>query len=210
MNPPDLSRLLSLREDNDLAAATMELHRERFEGLRNRHANGTAPRAVSAFQLFQTPAPLAARMVTLAGIQPGMHVLEPSSGLGRIVDPLLAAGALVTVCEVSPDLSAELYRKYEGEAVTLMQRDFLTVSPDACFDRVVMNPPFHLRADIRHTMHALQFLKPGGTLTGLCLDTRHRHEALRPLSSTWEEIPAGTFAAEGTKVAGILFTIAAP
>ena len=28
----------------------------------------------------------------------------------------------------------------------------------------LLNPPFHLRADIRHVLHAMQFLKPGGKL----------------------------------------------
>ena len=70
-----------------------------------------------------------------------------------------------------------------------------------------MNPPFHLRADIRHILHALKFLKPGGILAALCLDTPHREAALKPLSATWEKLPAGTFGKEGTHVATVLLTI---
>jgi predicted RNA methylase len=221
MNPPDLSRLHTLRDANDLHAATMELNRGRFEALRTRHEDGTAPRAVSAYQLFQTPPALAARMVELAEVKPGDVLLEPSAGLGRIIDPALAAGARVLAVEVSPDLSGELFRAYEGKDVRLLQRDFLTVRPayegnaalivkdlaEVRIDRVVMNPPFHMRADIAHVRHALRFLRPSGVLVGLCLSTRHRTEALQPLADLWEVIPAGTFKGEGTNVETVLFRI---
>jgi predicted RNA methylase len=207
MNPPDLSRLLSLRDENDLAAAHQATLAERFDRLRTRHEDGTAPRAVSAFQLFQTPADLAARMVELAAVSPGQRVLEPSAGLGRIIDPLLAAGASVVAVEEAPDCARELFTRYASDRVTLLQRDFLTVEPGELFDAVVMNPPFHMRADTRHTLHALQFLRPGGTLVGLCMATRHRLEALKPLSDYWEEIPAGAFRKEGTGIATYLFRI---
>jgi len=198
--------------------------RPRFEGLRTRHEDGTAPRAVSAFQLFQTPPALAARLVELAGIKPGDTVLEPSAGLGRLVDPILAAlkgSGKVLAVEVSPELSGELFAKYEDHPVQLFQRDFLTVSPpregncglilkdlpEVRISAVVMNPPFHMRADVRHVLHALQFLGTGGTLAGLCLAGPHREKALRPLADHWEAIPAGTFKAEGTSVETVLFRI---
>ena len=73
-----------------------------------------------------------------------------------------------------------------------------------------MNPPFHMRADIAHILHALQFLCPGGTLAALCLDTYHREHALKHLSTTWEKLPAGTFRAEGTNVATVLLSIKKP
>jgi 16S rRNA G1207 methylase RsmC len=165
-----------------------------------------APRIVTAYQLFQTPATLAARMAELAQITRTSRVLEPSAGLGRILRSIQDyQPATLTACENSPDCARELFAQFPD--VTLWQGDFLTREGKAEFDRVVMNPPFHLRDDIRHTRHALTHLAPGGRLVGLCLATHHRETALRPLAETWETIPAGTFKAEGTNVETFLFTI---
>lgn len=199
-------RLHALRLANDEKRANMDTMAPRFERLRDRHTNGTAPRAVSAYQLFQTPQTLAARMVELAEPSPGLTWLEPSAGLGRIVRPILATNpGSVTACEVDAELSGELFREFPG--VTLWQGDFLSREAPETFQRIVMNPPFHMRSDIRHVQHAFSMLATSGVLVGLCLATRHREEALRPLTDLWETIPAGTFRAEGTNVETILFRI---
>jgi hypothetical protein len=64
-----------------------------------------------------------------------------------------------------------------------------------------------MRADIKHILHAVKFLRPNGRLAGLCMAGEHRERELRPLCSSWERVPAGTFRAEGTDVETILFTI---
>lgn len=195
--------------ENDAAGYAMDEMRPRFERLADRHTNGTAPMAVSAFQLFQTPAPLASRMTALLGLKGGERILEPSAGLGRILDALEPfQPSEVVAVESAKDCAAELFRQ-DRERVTIKQRDFLTCSTEdlGTFDAVAMNPPFHMRADIRHILHAVSFLRTGGTLAALCLDTHHRHTALRHLASSWEEIPAGTFQGEGTNVATVLLTI---
>lgn len=209
MNGPAFNRLHVLRMENDAAKYAMDEMRPRFDRMRDRHENGTAPRAVSTFQLFQTPADLALRLVKAAGIAPRMRVLEPSAGLGRLLDAL-PSGCEVVAVELAPECAAELFRQ-NRDGVKLVQRDFLCCRPGELgrFDAVVMNPPFHMRADIRHIQHALTFLKPRGTLTALCLDTRHREEALRPLARTWERVEAGTFGKEGTRVATVLATFSA-
>ena len=144
-----------------------------------------------------------------AGIKPGWRVLEPSAGLGRILDALkpCQCGEIVAV-EMAANIAGELFNQDRAD-VRIVQRDFLTVQPDVgnLFDAVVMNPPFHLRADIAHILHAVKFLKPGGTLAALCFDTPHRAAALKPLAATWEPIPAGTFGKEGTSVPTVLLTI---
>jgi hypothetical protein len=188
---------------NDAAGFAMDEMRPRFERIANRHENGTAPRAVSTYQLFQTPTALAARLVALIGTP--ARCLEPSAGLGRLLDHITSPCVAV---EIAPQLAAELFRQNRPN-VTLKQRDFLAIDPAELgqFEGVAMNPPFHMRADIRHVLHARQFLAPGGTLAALCLDTPHRETALRHLCSTWEKIEAGAFRAEGTGVACILLTI---
>ena len=207
MNPETFNRLHALRMENDAAGFAMDEQRARFDRLKHRHENGTAPRAVSAFQLFQTPPDLAARLAGKLPLFDGASVLEPSAGLGRILDAL-PKGCAVTAVEMAPNIAAELYRQ-DRPGVKLLQRDFLTVTPaeTGLFNAVAMNPPFHLRADIRHILHARQFLKPGGTLAALCFDTPHRAAALRGTAASWEPIPAGTFGKEGTSVPTVLLTI---
>ena len=75
------------------------------------------------------------------------------------------------------------------------------------FDRIVMNPPFTMRADIRHVIHAQKFLKFGGRLVGLCMAGKQREEKLRPLATVWEPIPAGMFREAGTNIETVMFTI---
>lgn len=198
-------RLHALRMANDEKRAVMDAMAPRFERLRDRHTNGTAPRTIAVYQLFQTPPALAARMVELAEPRPGLEWLEPSAGLGRLLRPILATDpASVTASEVNTDLAGELFREFPQ--VSLWQGDFLERKPAPVFDRVVMNPPFHLRSDLAHIRHALRFLRPCGVLVGLCLSGARRDE-LRPLADAWENIPAGTFRAEGTNVETILFRI---
>lgn len=202
-------RLHNLRMQNDDAGFAMEEQSDRFARIANRHTNGTAPRAVSAFQLFQTPPELAARLAALLDLSPAARVLEPSAGLGRLLDALrnLAPREVVAV-ETSPDCARELFTQNRA-GVTIKQRDFLATTPEELgfFDAVAMNPPFHMRADIRHILHARSFLAPRGRLAALCLDTPQRAAALRSLASTWEQIPAGAFRSEGTNVPAILLSI---
>jgi protein-L-isoaspartate O-methyltransferase len=210
MNP--FHRLHTLRMENDAVKFAMDEQRPRFERMATRHENGTAPRAVSAYQLFQTPPELAARLVALLNLKPGQRVLEPSAGLGRLIEAIDDAQPRcpVVAVEVAAQLAAELFQKYQS-GVTLKQRDFLTTQPAELgeFDAVAMNPPFHMRADIRHILHARTFLKPGGKLAALCLDTPHRSAALRGLCDHWEQIPAGTFRGEGTNVPTVLLRLTA-
>jgi 16S rRNA G1207 methylase RsmC len=75
------------------------------------------------------------------------------------------------------------------------------------FDRVLMNPPFDHGIDIDHIKHALQFLKPGGRLVAICANGPRQQKELKPLATTWEELPDDTFAASDTHVRTVLLTI---
>jgi len=204
-------RLHALRLENDAHGQHLDELRPRFQSLAQRHENGSAPRAVVAHQLFQTPAPIAAQLVALLALRGGERVLEPSAGLGRILDALQPCQpSEVVAVEMAPQCAGELFRQ-NREGVRIMQRDFLTVDPEetGLFDAVAMNPPFTMRSDVRHINHALTFLKPGGRLAALCLNTPHREKAFRAMSSAWIELPEGTFAKEGTYVPTVLMLITA-
>lgn len=211
MKPIDLSRLQRLRMDNTQRGYDMADQRQRFQALQTRHEDGTAPQAVAVHQLFQTPPELARRLGGLLGLQPGARVLEPSAGLGRILEVILERRpAEVVAIEQAPDCARELFRQNQ-DGVTLKQRDFLAVEPSelGLFDAVAMNPPFTMRSDIRHILHARKFLKPGGILAALCMDTHERERVLRPLCSSWEPIAPGAFSKEGTRIGCVLLSMKA-
>ena len=203
------NRLHSLRMENDAAGFAMREAAPRFARMAGRHENGTAPRAVTAFQLFQTPAELARRMAATLDPKPGARILEPSAGLGRLLDALQPFNpSEVVAVELAADCAGELFRQ-EREGVTIKQRDFLTIEPEeiGTFDAVLMNPPFHMRSDIKHIEHARRFLRPSGRLVALCLAGYKRAETFQSLADTWEVLPAGTFKDAGTNVATVLFSI---
>jgi len=185
--------------ENDQAGYDQADMRHRFARIAGRHENGTAPRAVVAHQLFQTPVAVAAQLVALLGLKPGERVLEPSAGLGRLLDAIPRDCETVAV-DISAACTAELYR--DNRDVRILQRDFLDVDPGelGLFDAVAMNPPFTMRADIRHIQHALTFLKRGGRLAALCFDTEHRRHAFQRIAAQWITLPDGSFKEAGTGV----------
>lgn len=162
------------------------------------------------FQFFETPSQVAKMMVEMALVGPGMHVLEPSAGGGRIVREIESTGASVSICELH-DARREALAK-EGHEV--LGSDFLAVAPDPRFDAVIANPPFAGGADVRHVRHMLSFLRPGGRLVSIMspawtFRTAKLHADFRNMVqdrwATWQLLPAGTFRAEGTDVSvGIL------
>jgi predicted RNA methylase len=175
-----------------------------FDSMRSTLEAGV--RAVSAPQLYPTPPELAARMVELAGVGPKDRVLEPSTGTGSLLRAIAGAEPVAEVCAVG--VNQALCAALAGLAGEVHCRDFLTCTPEQLgrFQVVVMNPPFGDGADVQHVKHALQFLEPGGVLVALCANGPRQQAALRPLASTWENLPDGTFAGEGTNVRAALMT----
>jgi hypothetical protein len=138
---------------------------------------------------FPTPPALAADLVRCADIQPGHNVLEPSCGTGNIVDAIENAGGLVAAIE------SNVTRAYEcKERCTLAHgmriRDFLSVLQQAFFDRVVMNPPFSKGQGIRHVLHAMRFLRPGGRLVAVLGAGALAANRVPPLRSEIERLTA--------------------
>jgi predicted RNA methylase len=118
---------------------------------------------------FPTPPAVAARLLDLANLEPGMLVLEPSAGTGELVRALFARGCVVDAVEFDIHRAAHIRMYAEARRVTV--DDFLRFEPAHLtplpYDRVVMNPPFARQADIDHVLHALNFLRPGGRLVSV-------------------------------------------
>lgn len=211
-----LLRLRHLRETMEAVDVEMVEERERFRRLAN---NGAAPRVVSAFNLYETPEPLAALVVERLGER--QRILEPSAGLGRIYRAVRAQSkAPVVLVELAAQCCAELYRDIESdEAASLIQGDFLgcdAVRLGGLFDGVVMNPPFSHRQDFRHVRHAFELLEPGGRLVAIMSPgsfyrqsraDRAFREWFEQVGGVAEDLPAGSFKASGTNVETRLVTI---
>ena len=193
-----LLRLRHLHEVTEAKGEEMDQERQRFDAMRI--AGPT--RAVSAFNLFQTPDHVADDMVTASGPLDGLRILEPSAGLGRLYRAIRrrSQSAEITLVEMAPQCAAELYRETQGdERARLIQADFLDCDSQrlgGMFDAVVMNPPFKMGTDLRHIDHAFELLKPGGILVSLCFAGSRQSARFGDI---WNRLPAESFRSEGTR-----------
>ena len=94
----------------------------------------------------------------------GKTVLEPSAGLGDIVDFCAGSGASILACEIVPELREVL----NGKDCKIIADDFSKVTPDQVshIDYIIMNPPFS--QDTRHILHAWDIAPEGCTIISLC------------------------------------------
>jgi 16S rRNA G1207 methylase RsmC len=94
----------------------------------------------------------------------------------------------------------------------VIQGDFLEQNGNlGTFDRILMNPPFEHGADIKHIQHAIHALNPGGRLVAICANGPRQQATLKAMAETsggwYEELPAGTFADQGSNVNTALLVI---
>ncbi|MEL6107766.1 MAG: ArdC-like ssDNA-binding domain-containing protein [Planctomycetota bacterium] len=151
-----------------LAGEEMELLQEHRESERRRAERLDRIMRNPPDGFFPTPSPLAARMVELAKVADGCEVLEPSAGMGHIAEAIvdditrrsLTGSTLITI-----ERDRELCEWLEEEGHPTHCADILDVSGQV--DRVVMNPPYEKRQDIKHVRHCFEMLKPGGRLVAL-------------------------------------------
>ena len=163
---------------------------------------------------FPTPKRLAERVANEADIKPGMTVLEPSAGTGRLADAAKEAGGTVTTLERSHALAEHLRSK--GHAVAGGD----TLEHHGQYDRVVMNPPFENGQDMDHVRHAFDAnLKPGGKLVAIVSEGPFfRQDAKATAFRDWlasvggksEKLPEGSFKESNTGVATRLVTVEKP
>lgn len=166
------------------------------------------------FDYFPTPSIIVDRLIALADVSSGMRVLEPSAGQGSIAYPLIEFGAVVDCIELMEANAKKLV--CDSKANKVLNRDFLLTEPDPVYDRIVMNPPFSKQADIKHVLHALDFLKDGGVLVSVMSAgvlfrkdklTKDFCDLVYDRGGIFEELPAGAFKSSGTMVKTIIAVI---
>lgn len=202
-----LERLGRLREKSE---ADMVDAGERFTRLARPDA---APKVFTSFNLFPTPAKLAARVIEIADIRLGHKVLEPSAGMGNLLQPIAdnlrpyERHISVEAVEINPDMCHHLSKTDFYMWVAARCADFLTWKAPHLFDRIVMNPPFKMGTDIKHIRHALAMLRSGGRLVSLCAAGPKQRAALQPIASQWIDLEPRAFAESGTNVQAAIVVI---
>ncbi|MDX2820483.1 class I SAM-dependent methyltransferase [Streptomyces ipomoeae] len=114
---------------------------------------------------YPTPKPLVEQLLDLAELKVGCEVLEPSAGRGAIAEAAAARGAVVDCIEL--DTARAEYIRAGGYAREVTAADFFSVKVQRRYQRVIMNPPFADRQDIRHVQRALRFVQPGGLVVAV-------------------------------------------
>jgi predicted RNA methylase len=137
-----------------------------------------------------------------------MRVLEPSAGMGALIDALPFVVDVVAV-EINLGLAQRLRNLHPG--ISVIQADFLNVGMGLGeFDRVIMNPPFDRGLDIKHILHARELLATGGRLVAVCADGSRQREAFEPIAELYDSLPADAFEAQGTGVRTALVVLESP
>ena len=116
-----------------------------------------------SWDFYPTPQSVIDRMFEFVPFSPNMNVLEPQAGLGHIAIALRNKGVECDCFEISPLLQLALTKM----GFRVLGADFLSATGTAVYDLVIANPPFSNLGVMRHTLHAMDFLKPGGRLITL-------------------------------------------
>jgi protein-L-isoaspartate O-methyltransferase len=180
---------------------------------------GTYSRTKQDFGQFDSTPVVVDRVIELADIEPGMSVLEPSAGIGRIASAAAESGGVVMAIEIDKTRVAKLETVAEAyRGMSVIQTDFLTLDPLICesYDRITMNPPFAKQADIEHVNHAFKFLKQGGRLVSVMsagVGYRQDRKAVEfrafveERGGTIERLPDSAFKDSGTNVSTVIVVI---
>lgn len=121
---------------------------------------------------FPTPRTLVERMLDHADIEDGHEVLEPSAGIGSIMDAIKERHPGANQHGIEQDY--EIAKLLELKGHSHDRGDFL--KHDKTYDRIVMNPPFEHRQDEAHVKHAYSLLKPGGKMVAITGSGAHTNQ----------------------------------
>jgi hypothetical protein len=124
--------------------------------------SGKAEKVLDGY--FATPKSVIDRMINMAGGALCGTVLEPSAGMGAIVERILEFPVACIAYETDERRAAHLKQEFEPRGCAVICEDFLEVPPGMIkADYILMNPPFEHERAVDHIRHAYTMLKP---LTG--------------------------------------------
>ena len=122
----------------------------------------TATRGRTAF--YPTPQPVIDTMLKNVSFSPNLNALEPSAGLEAIAIALRNKGIECDCFELSPLLQVALVKM----GFRVLGSDFLAATGTAVYDLVIANPPFSNLGVMKHTLHAMDFLRREWTFDNTC------------------------------------------
>lgn len=127
--------------------------------------------AKNPYDFFQTPKAVLDIMlwtyIVIDLLPDETRLLEPSAGIGAIVNAVREAGFVgpIDAVEIDP------FRASRLKDCRVINGDFLAFDNSDKYDLVLMNPPFTSDKDahayISHITHAWDLLKPGGDLVSI-------------------------------------------
>jgi hypothetical protein len=175
-----------------------------------------------SLEQFDTPPELARHIVELAELRPFDDILEPSAGLGNLVQAAYDTGVelgRVQMIELDPGRVDRLRERFaDRDGADIWEGDFVEFDEYDWSDVVLMNPPFSGNQDIEHVSRAWDTLRPGGRLVAIIGPHRTPERGqfddtsvgfarwLKEIGATVEGLPAGTFHLSGTDVRAYLIT----
>lgn len=168
------------------------------------------------FGFFPTPLPVAEQAVELLDVREGMKVLEPNAGRADLVKPIVGKAVIDCIELYEPNI--EHLNTIAG-LNNVTHGDFLGMSPDPIYDRVLMNPPFLRYSYARHILHAYKWLRPGGRLVAIasgnllwqdCKPLQALKELIEANGGDILELPNDAFKSSGVMVKTVLISIPHP
>lgn len=179
------------------------------QSIKDRLCGGESINDKKKFQVFETPLSIAEACIKDAELGTGGRLLEPSAGRGAIASLAVIECPAHHLIEIQPE-SVDFLVK-EGFNVTCADFLDLTSSDIGTFDRIIMNPPFAKKQDMRHVKHAIsEFLEDGGVLVAIMgtgwqhinhKENREFKEFLDHYEHEVFEIEANAFKESGTGIA---------
>jgi 2-polyprenyl-3-methyl-5-hydroxy-6-metoxy-1,4-benzoquinol methylase len=101
----------------------------------------------------------------IAGLRPGMRVLELGCGSGYFTQELARTGAGIVAIDISPELLAQAKVKVRADNVTFREENaYATTFDDASFDAVVGSSVLHHLEVERGLAELRRVLRPGALL----------------------------------------------
>lgn len=163
-------------------------------------------------QFYPTPKNVAKRVVELADIKDGMRVLEPSAGVGNIVDQILINCDITCVEPYTPN--SKILKQKGYRTIETIFEDF--AKDCGTFDRIVMNPPFSGQRDALHVMLAYSLLRNGGVLSAIVSENSLYYKTdtsdifrnfFKTTNAKVEAVPPNAFEESGTTIDTVILQI---
>jgi len=179
--------------------------------------DGEAYDVKRSLEQFDTPPELARRMVELAELRQFDDILEPSAGIGNLVQAAYDSGVelgRVQMIEIDPNRVDRLRERFaDRDGAEVWEGDFLEFGEYNWCDVALLNPPFSGNQDIEHVSRAWDTLRPGGRLVAIIAPHYRFDETsvgfakwLKEIGAELQSLPAGAFHLSGTEVKAHLVT----